>query len=281
MFISRFATSPTGLLHLGHAYSALLSYERAIKRKGLFKLRIENIDFTRCKKVYEDRIYEDLHWLGINWEDDVIKQSDRMQLIESYLQFLNGKGFIYGCRCSRSDIKNALSALSLPENSLNTFIYPGTCKEKNLNIWRNNVRIDIDKIKNYFGNIVLSFKETGFGPNGETGLQSFDLNWLKKKFGDFVIARKDIRTSYHLAVTIDDFTQNVSVVSRGNDLFYFTPIHVLLQKIFNFKTPDFFHHRLITNSNGEKLSKTKNAESLNKLINNGKSLDEIKLILDM
>ena len=204
-----------------------------------------------------------------------------MQLYESYLKFLNDKGFIYGCKCSRSDIKNALSALSLPENSLNTFIYPGTCKEKNLNIWRNNVRIDIDKIKNYFGNIVLSFKETGFGPNGETGLQSFDLNWLKKKFGDFVIARKDIRTSYHLAVTIDDFTQNVSVVSRGNDLFYFTPIHVLLQKIFNFKTPDFFHHKLITDNNGEKLSKTKNAESLNKLINNGKSLDEIKLILDI
>ena len=281
MFVTRFAPSPTGLLHLGHAYSALLSYEMAVKRKGLFKLRIENIDFTRCKKVYEDRIYEDLYWLGIKWEEDVIIQSDRIQLYESYLKFLNDKGFIYGCRCSRSDIKNALSALSLPENSLNTFIYPGTCKEKNLNIWRNNVRIDIDKIKNYFGNIVLSFKEIGFGPNGETGLQNFNLNWFKKKFGDFVIARKDIRTSYHLAVTIDDFTQNVSVVSRGNDLFYFTPIHVLLQKIFNFRTPNFFHHKLITDNNGEKLSKTKNAESLNKLINNGKSLDEIKLILDI
>ena len=281
MFVTRFAPSPTGLLHLGHAYSALLSYEMAVKKKGLFKLRIENIDFTRCKKVYEDRIYEDLYWLGIKWEKDVIIQSDRIQLYEGYLKFLNDKGFIYGCRCSRSDIKNALSALSLPENSLNTFIYPGTCKEKNLNIWRNNVRIDIDKIENYFGNIVLSFKEIGFGPNGETGLQSFNLNWFKKKFGDFVIARKDIRTSYHLAVTVDDFTQNVSVVSRGNDLFYLTPIHVLLQKIFNFKTPDFFHHRLITNNNGEKLSKTKNAESLNKLIKNGKSLDEIKFILDM
>ena len=281
MFVTRFAPSPTGLLHLGHAYSALLSYEMAVKKKGLFKLRIENIDFTRCKKVYEDRIYEDLYWLGIKWEEDVIIQSDRIQLYESYLKFLNDKGFIYGCRCSRSDIKNALSALSLPENTLNTFIYPGTCKEKKLNIWGNNVRIDIDKIKNYFGNIVLSFKEIGFGPNGETGLQSFNLNWFKKKFGDFVIARKDIRTSYHLAVTVDDFTQNVSVVSRGNDLFYFTPIHVLLQKIFNFKTPDFFHHRLITNNNGEKLSKTKNAESLNKLIKNGKSLEEIKFILDM
>ena len=130
MFVTRSAPSPTGLLHLGHAYSALLSYEMAVKKKGLFKLRIENIDFTRCKKVYEDRIYEDLYWLGINWEEDVIIQSDRIQLYESYLKFLNDKGFIYGCRCSRSDIKNALSALSLPENTLNTFIYPGTCKEK-------------------------------------------------------------------------------------------------------------------------------------------------------
>ena len=114
MFVTRFAPSPTGLLHLGHAYSALLSYEMAVKKKGLFKLRIENIDFTRCKKVYEDRIYEDLYWLGINWEEDVIIQSNRIQLYESYLKFLNDKGFIYGCRCSRSDIKNALSALSLP-----------------------------------------------------------------------------------------------------------------------------------------------------------------------
>ena len=137
------------------------------------------------------------------------------------------------------------------------------------------------KIIECVGPEVLSFKEIGFGPNGETGLQSFNLNWFKNKFGDFVIARKDIRTSYHLAVTVDDFTQNVSVVSRGNDLFYFTPIHVLLQKIFNFKTPDFFHHKLITDHNGEKLSKTKNAESLIKIINSGKSLDEIKLILNL
>ena len=135
MFVTRFAPSPTGLLHLGHAYSALLSYDMAVKRKGLFKLRIENIDFTRCKKVYEDRIYEDLYWLGIKWEKDVIIQSNRIQLYESYLKLLNDEGFIYGCRCSRSDIKNALSALSLPENTLNTFIYPGTCKEKKLNIW--------------------------------------------------------------------------------------------------------------------------------------------------
>ena len=96
MFVTRFAPSPTGLLHLGHAYSALLSYKMAVKRKGLFKLRIENIDFTRCKKVYEDRIYEDLYWLGIKWQEDVIIQSDRIQLYESYLKFLNDKGFIYG-----------------------------------------------------------------------------------------------------------------------------------------------------------------------------------------
>ena len=281
MFVSRFAPSPTGLLHLGHAYSALLSYEMAVKRKGLFKLRIENIDFTRCKKVYEDRIYEDLYWLGISWEEDVIKQSDRIQVYENYLKFLNDKGFIYGCRCSRSDIKNALSALSLPENSLNTFIYPGTCKEKKLSIWSNNVRVDIEKIKKYLGNIILSFNENGLGPNGETGVQHFDINWLQKKYGDFIVARKDIRTSYNLAVTVDDHSQNISLVSRGNDLFYVTPIHVLLQKLFNFQTPNFFHHRLIIDEMGKKLSKTKKSISLNQLRMEGTSLEEIKSMLNI
>ena len=130
-----------------------------------------------CKKVYEDRIYEDLYWLGLKWEEDVIIQSDRIQLYESYLKFLNDKGFIYGCRCSRSDIKNALSALSLPENSLNTFIYPGTCKEKNLNIWRNNVRIDIDKIRDFLNR--FADKEKVFETILLNKLEGFysDLGW--------------------------------------------------------------------------------------------------------
>ena len=279
MIISRFAPSPTGFLHLGHAYSAIFAYNLASVKNGILKLRIENIDLSRCKKIYEERIYEDLLFLGIKWEKNIIRQSDRILLYEDYLKSLDDKGLVYGCSCSRSDIKNALSALSLQKKSFNTFVYPGTCKEKKLSIWSNNVRIDIDKTRNYLGNIVLSFKEKGFGPNGETGLQFFDINWLKKKFGDFVIARKDIRTSYHLAVTIDDYSQNISVVSRGNDLFYFTPIHILLQKLLNFKTPDFFHHKLIFDENGEKLSKTKKSESLNKIILEGKSLQDIKTIL--
>ena len=281
MIVSRFAPSPTGLLHLGHAYSALLAFRLAKKRNGIFRLRIENIDITRCKKVYEDSIYEDLHWLGVKWKKDIVRQSDRIPLYQYYLKILEEKDLVYGCKCSRSDINNALSALSIPINSFDSKIYPGTCKEKKLSIWNNNVRVDIEKIKKYLGNIILSFNENGLGPNGETGVQHFDINWLQKKYGDFIVARKDIRTSYNLAVTVDDHSQNISLVSRGNDLFYVTPIHVLLQKLFNFQIPNFFHHRLIIDKKGKKLSKTKKSVSLNQLRMEGISLDEIKSMLDI
>ena len=154
------------------------------------------------------------------------------------------------------------------------------CKKKKLDIWSNNIRINIDKINHHLGSPTLSFNEKGLVPNGEKGIQQFDLQWFKQTLGDIVIARKDIRTSYHLASTIDDFHQNVSLVTRGNDLFYDTPIHVLLQKLFNFKIPNFYHHKLINDQNGKKLSKSKNSESLNQLREKGMSLDEIKSLIE-
>tara|TARA_A100001011_G_scaffold386941_1_gene463819 strand:+ start:244 stop:1089 length:846 start_codon:yes stop_codon:yes gene_type:complete len=281
MIVSRFAPSPTGLLHLGHAFSALLAYNFAKQNNGIFKLRIENIDLLRCKEIYEEKIYEDLSWLGIKWDKEIIRQSERTLAHQNYVKLLNDKELVYGCDCTRSDIENALSAISIPKNLINKNVYPGTCKEKKLSIRNNNVRINIEKTKHYLGNIILSFKENGFGPNGETGMQYFDLEWLQQKFGDFIISRKDIKTSYHLAVTIDDNYQNISFISRGNDLFYATPIHILLQKLFKFNTPDFFHHKLINDINGKKLSKSKKSESLDKLRSTGIDLKGIKSILNI
>ena len=280
MIISRFAPSPTGFLHLGHAYSALLAFQLAKTSNGLFKLRIEDIDSTRCKKIYHNEIYYDLNWLGVKWEKDVFVQSDRIYIYKNYINFLNDRGLVYGCECSRSDINNAISALDKPFKYPNVVTYPGTCRKKKLDIWSNNVRINVEKINHHLGSPTLSFNEKGTGPNGEKGIQQFDLQWFKQTLGDIVIARRDIRTSYHLASTIDDFHQNVSLVTRGNDLFYDTPVHVLLQKLFNFKIPNFYHHKLINDQNGKKLSKSKNSESLNQLREKGMSLDEIKSLIE-
>ena len=280
MIISRFAPSPTGFLHLGHAYSALLAFQLAKTRNGLFKLRIEDIDFNRCKKIYHNKIYYDLNWLGVKWEKDVFVQSDRIYIYKNYINFLNDRGLVYGCECSRSKINSVQLNLEKSFKYPNIVTYPGTCRKKKLNIWSNNIRLNIDKINHYLSGPILSYNEKGLGPSGETGTQQFDLQWFKKAIGDIIIARKDIKTSYHLAATIDDFHQNVSLVTRGNDLFYDTPIHVLLQKLFNFKIPNFYHHKLINDQNGKKLSKSKNSESLNQLREKGMTLDEIKSLIE-
>ena len=130
MIISRFAPSPTGFLHLGHAYSALIAFQLAKTSNGLFKLRIEDIDLIRCKKIFHNKIYYDLNWLGVKWEKDVLVQSDRIYIYKNYINFLNNRGLVYGCECSRSDINNALLALDKPFKYPNTVTYPGTCRKK-------------------------------------------------------------------------------------------------------------------------------------------------------
>ena len=288
---TRFAPSPNGKLHLGHAFSAIISEKLAKKFDGEFIVRIEDIDIGRSSKENEELILTDLNWLNLKFDkNNIRRQSEYFNLYETHLKKLRDLDLVYPCWATRSEIKktinnNKIKHSNWPIDPDGQYIYPGIYKNISpaersgmmLSGKDFSWRLDIEKAINYAKDKIKSeifFSEIGLEPIGRRLAEPH-------LYGDIIIARKDVPTSYHLAVTVDDFTQNVSVVSRGNDLFYFTPIHVLLQKIFNFKTPDFFHHRLITNNNGEKLSKTKNAESLNKLIKNGKSLDEIKFILDM
>ncbi len=280
-FISRFAPSPTGLLHLGHAYSALLTQNLVKKNSGLLLLRIEDIDMTRCTTDFEKQIYRDLKWLGVEWERRPLRQSERLSVYQSSLEKLVNKGLVYGCDCTRSGIKKALSAPNNWTENANTTVYPGTCREKNLPLNGRNARLNLAKSKDYLKTNYIKFYEQGIGPNKENGEQLYELSRLEKKYGDFIIARKDIKTSYHLAVTIDDAEQKVTHISRGNDLFHVTPIHVLLQNLLNLKTPTYVHHPLIKDKNGNKLAKSKGAESILSIRNSGTSINEIRSILGL
>ena len=281
MFTSRFAPSPTGLLHLGHAYSALLTNSLVTENCGVLELRIEDIDQSRCTSVFENQIYDDLNWLGINWNKAPLKQSERLGSYSKYIQKLANMGLLYSCDCTRSDIKNALSAPNAQPKNLKSEVYPGLCREKNLSPSGRNIRLNVLKAKEYLEEKNLSFVEKGVGPNGDNGLQFFSIDWIYKNYGDFIIARKDIKTSYHLSVTIDDANQNITHISRGNDLFYVTALHVLLQRLLNLKTPTYLHHSLILDSNGKKLSKSKGAESILSLRNSGKTLKDVKFTLGL
>ena len=281
MFISRFAPSPTGLLHLGHAYSALLTQNLVTRNSGTLHLRIEDIDITRCTPDFEKQIYRDLEWLGVHWDSTPLRQSEELSIYINSLKQLVDKGLVYGCDCTRSDIKKALSAPNNLANDVNTLVYPGTCREKNLPLDGRNVRLNLLKSKNYLETEYINFFEQGIGPNKENGDQTFDIAWLGKRYGDFIIARKDIRTSYHLAVTVDDAQQKVTHVSRGNDLFYVTPIHVILQNLLNFKTPVYIHHPLIKDKNGNKLAKSKGSESILSMRNSGTTIKDIRSILGL
>ena len=279
MLISRFAPSPTGLLHLGHAYSAFLTQNLVENNSGSLLLRIEDIDKTRCTSDFEKQIYRDLKWLGIHWNDTPIRQSDRLSCYSYYLKKLAKKGLTYGCDCTRSDIKRALSAPNRSRKNSNTPVYPGTCREKNLSLDNQNIRLNIVKSIAYLKKNTLNFYEQGTGPNGESGAQVVSLDFLAKNYGDFIIARRDINTSYHLSVTVDDAYQKITHVSRGNDLFYITPMHILLQKLLDFNTPKYVHHPLITDNHGHKLSKSKGSESILNLRDSGKDLETIKSML--
>ena len=281
MFISRFAPSPTGLLHLGHAYSAILTNNLVTENCGVLELRIEDIDQSRCTSVFENQIYDDLNWLGIKWNKAPTKQSKRLELYSKYLNKLYNMGLLYSCDCTRSDIKNALSAPSTQHKNLKSEIYPGLCKNKKLSPSGRNIRLNVLKAKEYLEEKNLSFVEKGVGPNGDNGIQFFSIDWIYNNYGDFIIARKDIKTSYHLSVTIDDANQNITHISRGNDLFYVTALHVLLQRLLNLKPPTYLHHGLVLDSNGKKLSKSKGAESILSLRNSGKTLKEIKSTLGL
>ncbi len=269
-FTTRFAPSPTGDLHLGHAFSALTAWDMAQAEGGVMRLRIEDIDQPRCRPKFEAAIFDDLHWLGLSWPEPVMRQSKRSAAYDAALAQLEAAGFIYPCSCSRGDIRQALSA---PQEGTPAFgpdgpLYPGTCRGRLMATRQpgDALRLNMAKVMAHLGKTAFSFIETG--PT-YAGTHHVDPNHLLEKIGDIVLARRDIATSYHLSVVVDDAAEGISHVVRGADLFEATQLHVLLQFLLDLPTPVYHHHRLIRDVAGTRLAKRDKALSLSTLRKNG------------
>jgi glutamyl-Q tRNA(Asp) synthetase len=267
MIVTRFAPSPTGYLHLGHAYSALFAQDRARTAGGRFLLRIEDIDTARSRPEFETAIVEDLAWLGITWDGVVRRQSEHMNDYRAALEHLDRLGVAYPCFCSRKDIAAAQSAPHGPGAA-----YPGTCR----------TRLPEDRAQRiaagqpYAIRLDLAVGLALTGPltwhdcHAGTVIAEPDLE------GDPVIARRDTPTSYHLSVTVDDHLQGVTLVTRGEDLFAATHVHRLLQGLLGYATPDYCHHPLLKNSQGARLSKRDGAVAIRVLREQGRTPRQVR-----
>jgi glutamyl-Q tRNA(Asp) synthetase len=260
--VTRFAPSPTGRLHLGHAYSALLAHDFARGRDGSFLLRIEDIDPGRSRPEHVDGIIQDLLWLGLEWDDELAYQSERLPLYAEALERLKRQGLLYPCFCTRADIAASVSAPHPGSGSgaggPDGPIYPGTCRAlaaadlSRPHAWR----LDMAKAAAMAGPLFWSDHgaEVRAAPEG---------------FGDVVLARKDAPASYHLAVTMDDAAQGVTDIVRGRDLLAATHVHRLLQALLDLPTPLYHHHALLHDAEGNRLAKRHRAPTLASLRDGG------------
>jgi glutamyl-Q tRNA(Asp) synthetase len=277
--VTRFAPSPTGFLHLGHAYAALYAADLAHRSGGKFLVRIEDTDRARSRPEFEAAIMEDLTWLGLTWETPVRRQSEHFADYATALETLNSLGCTYPCFCTRKEIEAEFAASVSAPHGPDGPIYPGTCRamdtsERQSRIARGDAcawRLDVAKALAAVGK-AISFQELGAGPNGESGT----IGAQADTFGDFVLARKDAPASYHLSVVVDDALQGVTLVTRGNDLFAATSLHRLLQELLGLPAPRYSHHRLITDAAGRRLAKRDYATALRTLREQGVSAHEVR-----
>ncbi|MCT4369643.1 tRNA glutamyl-Q(34) synthetase GluQRS [Yangia mangrovi] len=268
---TRFAPSPTGPLHLGHAYSALLAEDMARAAGGVFLLRIEDIDSTRSRPHWEAQIYDDLHWLGLDWDAPPMRQSDRLPAYEAALDALWARELIYPCHCSRRDILAAASAPqegTEPAYGPDGLVYPGTCRGLRAPGYGATprprgeaLRLDMARALAQIGADPW-FEETGAGPMGQTGRIALSRGQLLRQVGDVVLSRRDFPGSYHLSVVLDDAAQAITHVVRGRDLFEATAIHVVLQRVMGLETPVYHHHELIRDAQGKRLAKRDDARAI-------------------
>lgn len=256
MIVTRFAPSPTGLLHLGHAYAALMAAHAGER----FLLRIEDIDATRCRAEFEGAIHEDLAWLGLRWETPVLRQSTRFSAYRAALDTLAAQGLVYPCFCTRVEIASEIARAAEAPHGPGGAHYPGTCRtlsqaERAARIAAGDpyaLRLDVAKAAAGAGD--LSFLEHGEEVPADP-----------RNLGDIVLARKEIPASYHLAVVVDDAHQGVTLVTRGEDLLAATPVQRLLQTLLALPAPAYAHHGLILDKAGRKFSKRDNAVTLRHL----------------
>ncbi len=280
MVVTRFAPSPTGLLHLGHAFAALTAFEAAKSAGGRFLLRIEDIDRTRCRPEYEAALYDDLSWIGLSWEWPCLRQSQRFDAYRAALATLEDEGLLYPCFCTRKEIADEIArAVEAPHGPEGPH-YPGTCRallpaeraEKIASGAPYATRLDITKAASRVGPLI--FEERGRG--AVHGLIHVEPNL----FGDIVLARKDSPAAYHLAVVVDDAFQGVTLVTRGEDLFAATHVQRLLQALLGLPEPVYAHHRLILDDQGKKFSKRDRAVTLRALRETGTTPMQIRKQLD-
>lgn len=278
--VFRFAPSPNGLLHLGHAYSALLNFDLARQSGGRFLLRIEDIDGPRSRPEYEQAIYEDLAWLGIVWEMPVRRQSDHLEFYRDAVERLADEGLVYPAFESRAEIARMIEQGShqpWPRDPDGAPLYPGSVttlplqeREARMRDEPFVLRLDSRTARGQAG--ALTWEEEGSGPGGETGRIAAQ----PEAWGDVVLARKETPTSYHLSVVIDDALQGVTNVVRGQDLFWATSVHRLLQQLLGLSAPVYRHHGLLRGEDGRKLSKSAQSPSLRALRDEGRTPQNIR-----
>jgi len=285
--ILRFAPSPNGYLHLGHAYSALLNQDRARELGGRVLLRIEDIDQTRCRPEFEDAIYEDLRWLGVSWQEPVRRQSEHFADYAAAVAKLDAQGLLYPSFESRSALNAMVAELDRqggwPRDPDGVPIYPGRARKLSAAERERRrvagepfaLRLAMDRAVARAG--IVTWNETGTGPCGQTGL----VTAAPQLWGDVILARKEAPTSYHLAVVIDDALQGVTDVVRGQDLFPATAIHRLLQTLLGLPEPNYHHHKLILDAEGQKLSKSTQATGLRELRASGLGPHDIRRMVGL
>jgi glutamyl-Q tRNA(Asp) synthetase len=279
--VFRFAPSPNGYLHLGHAYSALLNYDLARQAGGRFLLRIEDIDPTRCRPEFETAIYEDLAWLGIRWETPVRRQSEHLANYRDALDKLSAEGLVYPSFESRAEIARLVGEREMagwPRDPDGAPLYPGTAKslspDERIRLIGSGapyaLRLDMAAASERRRN--LTWIEHGEGPGAETGIVAA----RPEAWGDVILARKETPTSYHLSVAMDDALQGITEVVRGQDLFWSTSVHRLLQELLGIAPPVYRHHHLIRDDAGQKLSKSTRATGLRELRAEGATPETIR-----
>lgn len=277
--ITRFAPSPTGPLHLGHAFSAMTAFDMARMAGGTFLLRIEDIDRVRSKPDWEALIFEDLAWLGLDWPRPVLRQSDRLPAYRAALETLWQGGLLYPCSCSRRDIQEAASA---PQEGVRIgpdgIVYPGTCRghPRTGPLPDGVLRLDLAMALERIG--PTGFDETGAA---HAGHHRIDPDALIGGTGDVVLSRRDFGTSYHLSVVVDDAFQNVTHVIRGEDLFEATAIHVVLQALLGLPVPLYHHHRLIRDETGRRLAKRDDARAIRLYRQDGRTPEDIRSMVGL
>lgn len=263
--ITRFAPSPTGYLHLGHAASALFSAKQA-GPGGRFLLRIEDIDQTRCRPEYLDAIYEDLSWLGLEWEQPVRVQSDHFSDYQVVLDRLSDMELLYPCFCTRKDIQAEIARIGNAPHGPDGALYPGTCRH--CSPTERNDRIAAGESYALRLDMAAAIKRVGR-----------ELTWFDRSagkqiatpeiFGDVVLARKDTPTSYHISVTHDDHLQGITLVTRGEDLFFASHLHRLLQELLGYDVPEYYHHGLLTGPDGKRFAKRDKSKTLRSMREDG------------